>query len=1353
MNPQSLDQIPAASARLGLVWRLQSELDRFVKSPRLSRMQSLAVRTVATIVRATTVGNLCTAEAWGLFEHRYSRQLAGEVCVLLWRWLQNAEEAPAEGDEGEAVDVLGEMDETDGQSSFVDDTETPEFVFDDSERPWVGELPGVTLEDLAPEEAADVLVWANRQGIEPQLDDQLPESMLPYSLDWRARRTFVVTARMALEPPPGFALPLAGNSPALRRRAEKELREAAVAYLMRFAEFGARQRMLRTDRAQHAQPPSDPLLLELDRVLLEGKSRLLLDFQERPRTTYLPRAVNLVADPPTLVYTEELARSPLPAYPTSDPRSVTIGLSSWKSELLTFCCHVCRSSTGCEHVVSAIDEIHALLHDPRTWIHRDLPTVLRVPGWSRFLERLDRTLAAENPIVVANERLIWNVERYGGTVAVYPLIQKRGKRGGFSRGQRAPAQDLERWRRHSPVPSDRAAIDVLLGDRDDGLGYSPTIPLAPGSTFRVLLALAGSNNVFVGTQRTQPLLVARARLHLAFDEHEGVFLPRFRLGPIERPAMELANAVVNHRHLVLLEEGNNRCLLAELQPEVHSLIEIMGKYEAALPSEALAELTLRLSRFQGNLDIVVPEVVRGERVEANARIVARLTPMPEAGLRVELCVRPIEGGPAFAPGEGSAEVLGIREGRRVHAHRQLEGERERAHTLVREADITEEWMHGLWTWNVADDGVALEVLRVLGEKSQDAGQGVVIEWPEEKVHIHEVQRHQLRVTVLQRRDWFGLEGEAVSDDGSVSLAALLAAAREGKRYVKLGAHRFARIEDDLRKKLEALDDVVFADDESIDLGLLAAPILADLVQDDSQLKTTPAFRATLARLAQTDQVEPEVPEAMRAVLRHYQVDGYKWLARLAGWGLGGCLADDMGLGKTLQALALLLTRQHLGPALVIAPTSVVSNWADEASKFATGLNVQLYRGTNRADCLANLGKSDVLVTSYAIAVRDGELLKNHAFATLVIDEAQSVKNATTRRFRAVRDLVADFRVALTGTPVENHLGELWAIFRLVAPGLLGSWERFREKFAHPIERDRSARRQAALARVVRPFLLRRTKREVAPELPPRTEMNHLVELGPAERRLYESARIEALESLAGRAKTNSAEEGKRRMIVLAALTKLRLLACHPRLVLKDSVAPSAKLTALADLLAELKEEGHRALVFSQFTSFLDLVEPHLQGLGFSVLRLDGSTPAELRSERVAAFQARKAGVFLISLRAGGTGLNLTAASYVIHLDPWWNPAVEDQATDRAHRIGQDKPVTVIRLVANGTVEEKVLGMHAEKRKLAASILEGAELAARLDTDDLVDLMRTGVALEEEEDEEDGSGAEVPPSTPPPLAAV
>ncbi|HEX7596966.1 MAG TPA: SNF2-related protein, partial [Polyangia bacterium] len=1003
------------------------------------------------------------------------------------------------------------------------------------------------LEDPVPQKAADIIAWAQRNGMEERLDDPLPASVLPYSIGWDVRAALVITSRKVLTPSADFILPGPVRSQYSRRQITTELLQSVRQYLEGFAEYAREFRKRQAERAEHASPPTDVLEADLARVLLEARGRLG-DVPARPDGSYLPDRVVVVPDPPTLVYEEQLALGAPSSYPGAPKQKVTVHLSSWQAGSVTFTCHICQATKACSHIASALDEIQGLLFDPRAGLHERLGQVLRVPGWSRFLDHLDRSLT---PVARTNpdeERLIWNLLRSESGLAVHPVIQKRTKRGAFSRGQRVTGQELFTLRDRTTLATDRAALDVVLGEEGRYFNYA-SLPQPSREVFQVLSILAGSSNVYAGAQRVQPLSISHARIHLAFEERGGTYWPQLRVGSLARSAAEMVAALAGGRFLMLLDEESNRCVLTEVQPETRHLLAALARYPLALPVEALDELAQRLQGMQDNIEIEVPESVRGARVEPDSRVVVRLQPMPEEGLRAELRVRPIEDGPTFAPGEGSIEVLWAKDGKRVHTRRDMEAERGRAHAVVREAGIGEEWAHGPWCWNVADDGAALEIVRAL----QSQGDAVAVEWPEARFRLHGVGRGELRVRITQRRDWFGVEGEAGLDEGSVSLEHLLAAVRAGRRFVKLGAHRFALIEDSLRSKLQALDDVVFAGKDGLDLGLLAAPALADLVENQAQLDAVPAFHATLARLADGERYEPVLPAGLSAELRHYQVDGYKWLARLAQWGLGACLADDMGLGKTLQALALLLARQALGPALVIAPTSVVSNWGDEARKFAPGLTLHLYRGSDRASLLSGLQAGDVLVTSYAIAVRDAERLKGQRFATLIIDEAQSVKNATTLRFRSVRELTADFRVALTGTPVENHLGELWAIFRLVAPGLLGPWERFREKFALPIERDRNPQRQAALARVVRPFLLRRTKREVAPELPPRTEMNHLVELSPAERRTYEAARTEALESLGRRDENGPGDEAKRRIIVLAALTKLRLLACHPRLVIKDAV--------------------------------------------------------------------------------------------------------------------------------------------------------------------------------------------------------
>ncbi|MGZ8361297.1 MAG: DEAD/DEAH box helicase [Allosphingosinicella sp.] len=457
---------------------------------------------------------------------------------------------------------------------------------------------------------------------------------------------------------------------------------------------------------------------------------------------------------------------------------------------------------------------------------------------------------------------------------------------------------------------------------------------------------------------------------------------------------------------------------------------------------------------------------------------------------------------------------------------------------------------------------------------------------------------------------------------------------------------------------------------------------------------------------------PSCRRTLQAELRDYQVEGFAWLSRLAHWGAGACLADDMGLGKTVQAIAAMLEQAAKGPCLVVAPTSVCHNWEAELARFAPTLRTHRFAaGTDdRADLVAGLGAMDVMVTSYGLLHQEADRLAAVSWQMVVLDEAQAIENAETRRAQASQRLQAAFRVALTGTPIENYLDELWSLFNVVNPGLLGSRESFQRRFVTPIERDRDSTARDALRALIRPYILRRTKSAVLSELPPRTEVTIEVDLAEDERAFYEALRRKALESLEG---LDEAASGQRRIHILAEITRLRRACCHPGLVDPDTALPGAKLGVFLDLVQELIRNHHKALVFSQFVGQLDRVRAALDALAIRYQYLDGSTPSKERERGVAAFQAGEGAVFLISLRAGGLGLNLTAADYVIHLDPWWNPAVEDQASDRAHRIGQQRPVTVYRLIVDDSIEQKILRLHQDKRNLAADILEGSEGSGRL----------------------------------------
>jgi superfamily II DNA or RNA helicase len=458
-------------------------------------------------------------------------------------------------------------------------------------------------------------------------------------------------------------------------------------------------------------------------------------------------------------------------------------------------------------------------------------------------------------------------------------------------------------------------------------------------------------------------------------------------------------------------------------------------------------------------------------------------------------------------------------------------------------------------------------------------------------------------------------------------------------------------------------------------------------------------------------------------LRPYQKEGVAWMLRLATWAPGCVLADDMGLGKTVQTAAVLQERAKLGPQLIIAPASVSSNWMSELGRFVPSLRSRWYND-ERELAIGGLGPGDVLVVTYGLLQRRSELFEKHRFATVVVDEAQYVKNVSAQRTDAVRSLTRDFTITLTGTPLENHLGELFSIVDLAFPGLLGSEAAFRERFRKPIEgAQRDEVRLAVLGRLLAPFLLRRTRAKVLAELPAREEITEYIDLDPNEQKRYLALRRVCEQQFAKRKKEETAAQLK--IALFAALTRLRQLACDVRLVDPSYEGPSSKITRAVELCVELAQEGNRALVFSQFTQFLGKLQPELEAAGLRVAYLAGETPTAKRRAIVEAFQRGEYDVFCVSLLAGGTGLNLTSASYVIHTDPWWNPAAEEQATSRAHRMGQTEPVTVYRLVARGTIEEAVLAMHASKRDLASAVLEGKASTKAVTSVELLELLRFG----------------------------
>jgi len=515
------------------------------------------------------------------------------------------------------------------------------------------------------------------------------------------------------------------------------------------------------------------------------------------------------------------------------------------------------------------------------------------------------------------------------------------------------------------------------------------------------------------------------------------------------------------------------------------------------------------------------------------------------------------------------------------------------------------------------------------------------------------------------------------------------------------------------------------DHERLELPRAAASVLSELTEDDTLPPIRFLGRADLTELAERLAAPAvfvrETPAGLNATLRGYQLDGLAWLRYLAECGLGGVLADDMGLGKTVQVLAHLLSERAAGrltaPALVVVPTSLIPNWRAEVLRFAPDLRVAVLHGQARDLEYSRLAETDLALTSYALLVRDRERIAAQRFSLLVLDEAQAIKNARSKSAEAARALPIPRKLAVSGTPLENHLGELWSLMDCVLPGLLGSESEFSRLTRIPIERHDDPDVRARLNRRIAPFILRRTKEKVAPELPAKTVIERRIELGIEQRVVYERWRMQL------KAKVEHAVAqggpGMAQMLVLEALLRLRQVCCDPRLIGAYD-AESAKLDVLLEMLEELIGAGRRVLVYSQFTRMLDLIQHALSARAIKFLRLDGATRD--RETPVKRFQAGEAPVFLISLKAGGVGLNLTAADTVIHYDPWWNPAAEEQAADRAHRIGQHQPVFVYKLICAGTVEERVRALQQRKAALVGALLEGGTRStARFDPEDLDEL--------------------------------
>lgn len=929
-----------------------------------------------------------------------------------------------------------------------------------------------------------------------------------------------------------------------------------------------------------------------------------------------------------------------------------------------------------------------------------------VPEWQMSLNALTGMMAPPEPTshtqhVHSETRMAWFI---GEEFELEPREQKRGK-GGWSKGRKVALMRLRTERESFDFlsPADERICDCInIVRQHDRYGYDKEIAVFNG---QAMLAAVGHPWIFWPDELRETVEVRETAPELVV------------LAQGEQLLLTLTPKVADlSESLVVERRGFNQVDVTPLSEQHLEIARILGPDGLRVPLSAKEQVLQSISAIaplltvQSDIGGGVDE--SAEFVECDTRLHLQIQPAGE-GLRMGLFVRPFgEQGPLFSPGVGGLNVISEIDGKRVRSERDFSREQDQQNALVEEIPIFQ--LNPGTDWLLEDPESALEALDGLRNYEEE----LVLSWPQGR-SLSLLGHHSatsMAFNISSQREWFALDGELKLDDDNVlSLQKVLQLVRQSDgRFLKIGETEFFALSASLHKKLQSLAD--FADEDGR-FHPLASGAIAELTQDMLG-ESSSEWNLQQEKLQEARELELQLPSTLGAQLRDYQFAGFDWMMRLAHWGAGACLADDMGLGKTVQILAVLLARAEDGPALVLAPTSVCTNWINEAARFAPTLRMHRFGDGDRAAMISGLGPRDVVVSSYGLMHSESTLLTPVQWNTLIADEAQALKNPRALRSKAAAALNANFRVLATGTPIENHLGELWSLFQIINPGLLATQKKFEQQFISPMEHgDQHAKQR--LKALVAPFILRRHKSQVLTELPPRTEINRVVEASEEEKAFYEALRRQALDDLAAPEEAT----GNQRFKILAEITRLRRACCHPRLVSPAVDIEGSKLKELMNIVEELVENGHKALVFSQFVDHLKLIRTALDKKGVNYQYLDGSTTVKKRQAAVDDFQAGKGDIFLISLKAGGSGLNLTAADYVIHMDPWWNPAVEDQASDRAHRMGQLRPVTIYRLIMAGTIEEKILSLHQQKRELADSLLEGREVAASVDVADMLDLLQ------------------------------
>ena len=920
--------------------------------------------------------------------------------------------------------------------------------------------------------------------------------------------------------------------------------------------------------------------------------------------------------------------------------------------------------------------------------------------WELLIEELTPHAERDNTKEDRQARVSYLIT---GFDKVEPREQNRLQSGAWGAGKR---MTIERFKKGADYMDD---TDRQIANTADRWDYDLDLD-------RVLPYLIGSDRVYTGWRAPyMPVTIDEEKPYLMIERTKTAFTLKSNIGSVDL-SMPVVWRKDSETHYTVIT-------MTERQRSYYQKLLAMGSF----PLEAEEQLRQFLPKVSDVVEVHSDLVEGGTTLEhRDGSPLLCLQALPQEGVSgvysVWCMARPLTDGKTLLdPGHGLNPCVAEQDGVRYQVTRDIKGERanlELLRTFIGDNDLTDFDADELFIGRTPVDLNAEGLLMLMDFVREHSGH-FFMEWPEGgQLNLKAAQPSAWNVSLRSKSGWFEVEGEIPIDDETVlTVGQLLQLVAESPRkgFIRLNDTDFLALSDRLRKQLARLESLTVSNRGHLQISEFHASLLGSALSGELEIKHDKRIDQLQKKIKKSMALQPDKPKTLKAELRDYQTDGYQWITRMTGWGAGVCLADDMGLGKTVQTIAFMLHTADQGPALVAAPASVVLNWQRELLRFAPSLHVEvLNTATDRKGMVEQAAAGDVILTTYGLFVTEDEVLCAKEWNTVCLDEAHVIKNRQTKTSAVVMKLQATHRIILTGTPVQNHLGELWNLFQFANPGLLGSHEQFRQKYIVPIEQQDNKERSRQLKRIVSPFMLRRTKQEVIEELPEKTEINIPVELSDEELAVYEVIRRRAKQLLEDEQSASGVSVN-----TLAEITRLRQAACSAELVEKNWKGECSKLNALSDLLQEIVDGGNAVLVFSQFTSFLALVRQLLDKRKQPYLYLDGSVPVRQRDQMVQQFQRGECPVFLISLKAGGLGLNLTGANYVIHLDPWWNPAIEQQATDRAYRIGQRQNVTVYHLISQHTIEEKILRLHQTKRNLADAMLEGTNESHKLTSKELL----------------------------------